>query len=200
MNSLSDSLHFVTYADFSQSTLHTNGLHSTLHDSSAFQSLHTPYPSFALLPLPPPQLHQPTVDVTKKTKKPHPPEPTRVTRPPNAFLLFNREMRKVLKDENPRMKVAEISKEIGSRWKLLGQADKAAYMAEADKLKETQRALHPNAMYIRRSKAELVKAGHYPRPKPKPKTVYVDSTLYLLPDPSQPTTAEKMTRKRQKRD
>lgn len=43
--------------------------------------------------------------------------PIRVTRPPNAYLLFNKEMRKILKDQDPTMKVAEISKEVGSRWK-----------------------------------------------------------------------------------
>lgn len=34
-------------------------------------------------------------------------------------------------------------------------------MNQANKLKEEQRALHPNSMYIRRSRAELVKAGHF---------------------------------------
>lgn len=47
--------------------------------------------------------------------------PTRVIRPPNAYLLFNREMRKRLKNNNPGMTVGEISKEIGVRWKSLSQ-------------------------------------------------------------------------------
>jgi hypothetical protein len=34
-------------------------------------------------------------------------------------------------------------------------------VAQANKLKEEQRALHPNSMYIRRSRAELIKAGHF---------------------------------------
>ncbi|ORZ01170.1 high mobility group box domain-containing protein, partial [Syncephalastrum racemosum] len=100
--------------------------------------------------------------------------PVRVTRPPNAFLLFNRELRKRLKDSNPTMKVAEISKEISKRWKSLSDTDKKRYVDEANALKESQRALHPNSMYVRRSKAELAKAGHYARsstssPKPAPR-------------------------------
>jgi hypothetical protein len=43
--------------------------------------------------------------------------PIRVTRPPNAYLLFNKEQRKILKDQFPTMKVAAISKEIGQRWR-----------------------------------------------------------------------------------
>ncbi|KAI8888374.1 HMG-box [Backusella circina FSU 941] len=85
--------------------------------------------------------------------------PTRVIRPPNAYLLFNREMRKKLKNNNPGMTVGEISKEIGIRWRGLSQTDKSRYVHEANKLKETQKALHPNAMYIRRSREELRKAG-----------------------------------------
>lgn len=93
--------------------------------------------------------------------------PVRVTRPPNAFLLFNKEMRKQLKESNPSMKVAEISKEIGERWKKLSATEKERYVNEANNIKEAQRAMHPNSMYIRRSKAELAKAGHYAKLKRK---------------------------------
>jgi hypothetical protein len=47
--------------------------------------------------------------------------PTRVTRPPNAYLLFNREMRKKLKQSNPNMTVGEISKEVGTKWRSLSK-------------------------------------------------------------------------------
>lgn len=43
----------------------------------------------------------------------------RLKRPPNAYLLFNRDMRRKLLEVSPKMTVAEISKEIGERWKLL---------------------------------------------------------------------------------
>ena len=43
----------------------------------------------------------------------------RLKRPPNAYLLFNRDIRRRLLEESPKMTVAEISKEIGERWKRL---------------------------------------------------------------------------------
>jgi hypothetical protein len=49
---------------------------------------------------------------------------TRVTRPPNAFLLFNKEMRKRLKIDNPTWTVSDISKEIGDRWRTLSQVSR----------------------------------------------------------------------------
>ncbi|KAI8979532.1 hypothetical protein BDF20DRAFT_870169 [Mycotypha africana] len=85
----------------------------------------------------------------------------RVTRPPNAYLLFNKEIRKLLKEQNPTLKVAEISKQIGTRWKNLPQSEKDKYIKQASHLKEEQKLLHPNSMYIRRSRAELVKAGYH---------------------------------------
>ncbi|KAI8331911.1 high mobility group box domain-containing protein [Chlamydoabsidia padenii] len=95
------------------------------------------------------------------------PTRTRVTRPPNAFLLFNKEMRKRLKIDNPTWTVSEISKEIGDRWRTLSQEKKHLYVIHANKIKESQQALHPNAMYIRRSKAELTEAGHYQKVEKK---------------------------------
>lgn len=46
-------------------------------------------------------------------------KPERLKRPPNAYLLFNRDMRHRLLEKNPNMTVAEISKEIGEQWRLL---------------------------------------------------------------------------------
>ncbi|KAG0174387.1 Non-histone chromosomal protein 6 [Apophysomyces sp. BC1034] len=171
----------------------------------------------------PPQLHQPTVDMTKdmsqtnKSKtvsKNRPrndttPAPIRVIRPPNAFLLFNKELRKRLKDQNPTMKVAEISKEIGERWKNLSQTDKDYFVNEANKIKETQRAMHPNSMYIRRSKAELTKAGHYSKSKKKNGSQMdrVDNPLFaengsvqILNIPESSLSAQSPSRKKHRRD
>ena len=54
-----------------------------------------------------------------KEKQQEPPAKQRLKRPPNAYLLFNRDMRRRLLEESPKMTVAEISKEIGERWKRL---------------------------------------------------------------------------------
>ncbi|RCH83804.1 hypothetical protein CU098_008076 [Rhizopus stolonifer] len=138
-----------------------------MEDPTAF---HLAYSSFPLIRMAPPQLHQPTLATKELTQSPvnktdedahdKSKAPVRVTRPPNAYLLFNKEMRKILKDQDPTMKVADISKEVGFRWKTMPKEQKDQYVIQANKLKEEQKALHPNAMYMRRSRAELVKAGH----------------------------------------
>lgn len=103
--------------------------------NAAFNLAYTPFP---LIRMAPPQLHQPTLAKelsTSPTVVSTPLEqvnnndrigatPIRVTRPPNAYLLFNKEMRKILKDQDPTMKVAEISKEVGSRWKKMDKVKK----------------------------------------------------------------------------
>ncbi|KAK9719622.1 High mobility group, variant 2 [Basidiobolus ranarum] len=46
---------------------------------------------------------------------------SKLKRPMNAYLIFNKEMRHRLLETNPNMSVAEISKEIGDRWKSLSE-------------------------------------------------------------------------------
>jgi hypothetical protein len=43
----------------------------------------------------------------------------KLKRPPNAYLLFNRDMRRKLLKASPKMTVAEISKEVGDWWRAL---------------------------------------------------------------------------------
>jgi hypothetical protein len=43
----------------------------------------------------------------------------KLKRPPNAYLLFNRDMRRKLLKQSPKMTVAEISKVVGDWWKAL---------------------------------------------------------------------------------
>ncbi|KAI8086711.1 high mobility group box domain-containing protein [Halteromyces radiatus] len=173
MDNLADNLHFnLSYPDFTQHVIH--------QQDPSFQNLPTTYSTFSLLQtnISPPELHPSSVDKDTTTRKQQLLSSTsllpsrnltrtRVTRPPNAFLLFNKEMRKRLKIDNPTWTVSDISKEIGDRWRTLSQEDKHQYVVQANKIKESQQALHPNAMYIRRSKAELTKAGHYEKVEKK---------------------------------
>lgn len=78
------------------------------------------YPSFPLIRLTQPQLHQPTLATNKEDAN----APIRVTRPPNAYLLFNKKMRRVLKDQDPTMNVGEISKQIAERWRNMSKVKK----------------------------------------------------------------------------
>ncbi|CAO0800315.1 unnamed protein product [Mucor circinelloides] len=156
-----------------QSSTQSSPMSHLQDPNNAFNLAYQPFP---LIRMAPPQLHQPTLakelsssttstsldlDMNDKSAR-----PTRVTRPPNAYLLFNKEMRRILKDQDPTMKVADISKEVGFRWKNMPKEQKEQYVNQANKIKEEQRALHPNSMYIRRSRAELLKAGHFSKGNP----------------------------------
>ncbi|KAI8079736.1 high mobility group box domain-containing protein, partial [Halteromyces radiatus] len=82
----------------------------------------------------------------------------RLKRPPNAYLLFNRDMRRKLLALDPKMTVSEISKEIGDRWKYLSPNERQHYMEAAQLLKQDHLKNHPDFIYTRRSKAELAEA------------------------------------------
>ncbi|KAG0167350.1 hypothetical protein DFQ28_006136 [Apophysomyces sp. BC1034] len=97
-------------------------------------------------------------DMSKNAKKDKPPQQERIKRPPNAYLLFNRDMRRKLLEISPKMTVAEISKEIGDRWKVLPMEQRQEYIHEAMLLKQDHLRNHPDFIYTRRSKAELAEA------------------------------------------
>ncbi|GAA5807749.1 hypothetical protein MFLAVUS_001126 [Mucor flavus] len=84
--------------------------------------------------------------------------PEKVKRPPNAYLLFNRDMRRQLKDVNQGLSSGEISKSISSRWKQLSGPEREYYIQEEIKLKQLHNKQHANFIYTRRSKAEMREA------------------------------------------
>ncbi|KAI9318769.1 high mobility group box domain-containing protein [Dichotomocladium elegans] len=96
-------------------------------------------------------------------------KPERLKRPPNAYLLFNRDMRHKILHKNANLSVAEISKLISERWNELSLEGKEHYNREAAKLKQEHMDNHPNFIYSRRSKAELAEAGYKSRPAKKRK-------------------------------
>lgn len=108
--------------------------------------------------------------------------PEKVKRPPNAYLLFNRDMRRQLKHANQGLTSGEISKSISSKWKLLSSSERDYYIQEEIKLKQLHNKQHTNFIYTRRSKAEIREADslkksqksnlltiqqHPPKKKPK---------------------------------
>ncbi|KAI8636132.1 hypothetical protein BD408DRAFT_377363 [Parasitella parasitica] len=82
----------------------------------------------------------------------------KLKRPPNAYLLFNRDMRRKLLEQSPKMTVAEISKEVGDWWKTLPDVEREYYVKQASILKEEHLKKHPDFIYTRRSKAQLAEA------------------------------------------
>ncbi|KAI8066167.1 high mobility group box domain-containing protein [Thamnidium elegans] len=93
--------------------------------------------------------------------------PEKVKRPPNAYLLFNRDMRRQLKDVNQGLSSGEISKSISSRWKKLSSSEREYYIQEEIKLKQLHNKQHTNFIYTRRSKAEMREADSLKRAQQK---------------------------------
>ncbi|KAK9164721.1 hypothetical protein Syun_005623 [Stephania yunnanensis] len=63
-------------------------------------------------------------------------DPNKPKRPPSAFFVFMEEFRKVYKEKHPNNKsVSVVGKAGGDKWKSLSDADKAPYIAKAEKRK-----------------------------------------------------------------
>ncbi|CAO3594197.1 unnamed protein product [Absidia cylindrospora] len=105
----------------------------------------------------------------------------RLKRPPNAYLLFNREMRRKLLDQNENLTVALISKLISRSWHDLPQDTKDGYINAAAKLKQQHLEDHPNYVYSRRSRTELAQAGYRSRPSKKRKKTMDDTDQLNAP-------------------
>ncbi|KAE9603495.1 hypothetical protein Lal_00001822 [Lupinus albus] len=64
-------------------------------------------------------------------------DPNKPKRPPSAFFVFMEEFRKQFNKENPNNKaVSAVGKAAGAKWKTLSEADKAPYVAKAEKRKQ----------------------------------------------------------------
>lgn len=72
--------------------------------------------------------------VQNKTKKNH------VKKPCSAYALYLKEMKKKIKQENSSLKMADILKLVGERWKNLPEEEKAVYQDQANVEKELTKA------------------------------------------------------------
>ena len=68
----------------------------------------------------------------KKTRR----EPHMPKKPLSAYIYFSQEVREVIKKENPSLPVAEIMKEVSTRWAAMSKAQKGPYEALAQKDKK----------------------------------------------------------------
>ncbi|CEP12374.1 hypothetical protein [Parasitella parasitica] len=123
------------------------------------QEQETPLTSPAVVKSPTASTAKFTSIASQSTKRKYGLLPEKVKRPPNAYLLFNRDMRRQLHDVNQGLSSGEISKSISQRWKQLSQIEKDIYFKEEARLKEQHRIGHDNFIYTRRSKAEMKQAG-----------------------------------------
>lgn len=84
----------------------------------------------------PPKAKKPAAEETRKRKRAGgkaAKDPNEPKRPTTAFFFFAQDQRGKIKEENPDMKITEISKELGRLWKELSDKQKEKYTAMAVK-------------------------------------------------------------------
>lgn len=87
-----------------------------------------------------PLLLPPTEKMTSSNKKvKNERDPAAPKRPLTAFLYFSQQMRPALKEQNPRWGIAELSQELGRRWREMSDEQRSPYAEHAVEVKEKWR-------------------------------------------------------------
>ena len=78
-----------------------------------------------------------------------------VKRPMNAFMVWARDARRKIAQENPKLHNTDISKRLGMSWRDLSEECKAPYRMEAKRIRETHVQKYPQYRYRPRRKKLL---------------------------------------------
>jgi hypothetical protein len=105
------------------------------------------------------QSKTPYSDATQTKKHPV----NHIKRPMNAFMVWSQLERRKIVENNPDKHNAEISKELGRRWKGSDEETRQTYIDEAERLRLLHQKEYPDYKYKPRKKLKPHERGHKPR-------------------------------------
>ena len=104
--------------------------------------------------------------------------PDHIKRPMNAFMVWSKDRRKALAQDNPRMHNSELSKRLGTEWKALNDAEKRPFIDKAKEIRDRHMEEHPNYRYRPRRKPKNIIKRVAPSPYSVPGGPAVTSSVY----------------------